>query len=225
MDFDKVNDPELFIKIINDRQNKKLNSYDMSLNGSLTDNIIPFTPTKKNKPNGYGKILTTTLLIIAIGITAKGLSDSKKNFEIKQEISSELAMVVKDNTFYGDYNPTKGEFTWWYDTKRIAEDILNGDKYDINLRIYGCYKNLNEYKKLDFMNEIFRNFQKLITENPNMYSDEVVASCNYSSFDKYLDSLGLSLEEYVKEMEKELKNIVKEHDDTNTLGGVPNGRS
>lgn len=225
MGFNNVNDPDVFVKIINDRQNKRLNSYDDILKESMSDNIIPFTPVKKNKPAGYGKILTTTLLLIAIGITAKGLSDSKKNFELKQEITSELAMVVKDNTFYGDYNPDKGEFTWWYDTKRIAQDILNGDKYDIDFRIYGCYKNLNEYKKLDFMNEIFRNFQKLIAENPNMYSSEVIASCNFPSFDKYLDSLGLSLEEYVNEMEKNFKTIVKEYDDTKTLGGDSNGRS
>ena len=83
-------------------------------------------------------------------------------------------------------------------------------EYDIDTRIYGCFRALNEYEKESYMNELFSKMSRIIASNPASYSEDEIKSALHSSFQDYLDSKNITLEEYEELMDKIIKAYAKE---------------
>ena len=93
----------------------------------------------------------------------------------------------------------------------VASEVLNTNKeYDIDTRIYGCFRALNEYEKESYMNELFSKMSRIIASNPASYSEDEIKSALHSSFQDYLDSKNITLEEYEELMDKVIKAYAKE---------------
>ena len=94
---------------------------------------------------------------------------------------------------------------------KMASDVLNNNKeYDIDTRIYGCFRALNEYDKTEHMNELFSKMSRLIADEPGEYTEDEIKSALHSSFQEYLDSKSITLDEYETIMEKVIKEYAKE---------------
>lgn len=206
MNFENGEKEDLFVNIINDRQKKNSSSYDTTLESSLSKSVIPYKPKKVEKPSNYFKIISSVVLIMALGFSTVKIKEEFENREAINDVTTKMAVYVTNNTNYGDYNPDAGEFYWWYDIDSMAKAILDSTDYDIDTRIYGCFRNLKEYKRIATMDELFMKFQKIFTENPTLYDENIVASCNFHSFEQYLDSKGLTLDEYTDKMAEVLES-------------------
>ena len=188
------------------------------------DNIVRkstnCTPTrnirrKKQKPKGINELAKKAIIFVSLGagliVGANAFKDGIDNLNKTQEVRNTIGSSVSENTEYFGYNPNEERPYWDYNTHNMAEDILDKNKeFDIDTRIYGCYSNLNEYKKNEFMDEIFRNMSRLIGDSPEKYTEEEIKACLHSSFDEYLESKNITLEDYTKLMEKVIKAYVKE---------------
>ena len=110
---------------------------------------------------------------------------------------------------------------------QMASDVLNNNKeYDIDTRIYGCFRALNEYDKTAHMNELFSKMSRLIADEPGKYTEDEIRSALHSSFQEYLDSKSITLDEYESIMEKVIKEYAKEdisQEKINDLLGQLNG--
>ena len=149
--------------------------------------------------------------------------------ENANEIKNIIGGVERDSFRSNGYNYSEKRTDWWYDIEQMANGVLNENKeYDIDTRIYGCYSRLNEYKKDEFMDAVFKEMSKLIGSTPDAYTDEEIKACLHSSFKEYLDSKGISLEDYTKLMENVIRAYASEdrsQEEIASLLGELNGGS
>ena len=116
-----------------------------------------------------------------------------------------ISVTSRNNTTYYNGLDEYGHPLWDLDAKGAAEETLNSNKeYDIDTRIYGTYTNLKEFERNEFMDEIMRELQRIVQENPLDYSEDEVRACNHATFDDYLASLNMDKEEYLDKM-REIK--------------------
>lgn len=200
--------PDLYVDMLKAMQNTKTPKYENAVKMSVGTPVIPFRTTPKKKPINYKAILCSAALLLAISFGAKYIGERRDTQEAYFQSNDILAQVVSDNTHYGDYSGS--ERIWWYDTEKMALDVLDSSEYDIDTRIYGCYKNMKEYNKLTHMNSLFEEMQKIITANPDKYSEDIKAACSYETFQEYLDAKNLNLDDYQKLMDQVLVAYGKE---------------
>ena len=138
--------------------------------------------TKKEKKRWVlKKIATKTIILVALsaGLTV-GIHELHEAMEVGEnakEIKNELAAAVTENTEIAGYNKNEQRPYWWYQMDNVASDVLNSNKeYDIDTRIYGCFRALNEYEKESYMNELFSKMSRIIASNPASYSEDEIKS-------------------------------------------------
>ncbi len=170
---------------------------------------------KMRKPAGIKAIGKKVIIIVALGAgLTVGIHELKAAMEIGEsvkEIEKTLAEPVSTNTTVDGYNYTEQRPYWWYDMHEVASDVLENNKeYDIDTRIYGCFRALNEYNKTSYMDELFSKMSRLIADEPGKYTEDEIKSALHSSFQDYLDSKNISLEEYESIMEKVIKAYARE---------------
>lgn len=195
-------------------------AYNLSVNRPIVKN----KRSVKRKPKGVKDLAKKAIVLVALasGLTV-GIHELKSAMDIGEgamDIKNELATVVRDNTVTSGYNGNEQRPYWWYNMSDIASDVLNNKDYDIDTRIYGCFKALNEYKKDEFMDELFHNMSRIVGDNPEAFSSDEVKSALHSSFQDYLDSKNVSLEDYQSIMENVIKAYAKEDismDEVNSL--------
>ena len=194
---------------------KKYDRIDSVVRNSTSCTPVRNSRRKKQKPKGMNNLAKKAIIFVALGagivIGAHELSDAvdtyKKDLDVRKTISS----VVGENTHTFGYNTNEQRPYWDYDIYNIACDFLNKNKeYDIDTRIYGCYSDLNEYKKEEHMDEIFAKMSMLIGNNPENYTEDEIKACLHSSFSEYLDSKNITLEDYNKLMSKVIRAYAKE---------------
>ena len=229
-----INDLDYTVDVLfNMDGTKKYDRIDSVVRKSTNCTPTRNTRRKKQKPKEINELAKKAIIFVTLGagliVGANAVKDASTTFTKTQEVRKTIGSVVMDNTGYYGYNPNEERPYWDYNTYNMAEDILDKNKeYDIDTRIYGCYSNLNEYKKTEFMDEIFRNMSRLIGDSPEKYTEEEIKACLHSSFDEYLESKNITLEDYNKLMEKVIKAYVKEdksQEEINNLLGELNGGS
>lgn len=178
---------------------------------SFTNEQIPFRTIKKEKSKGTKRralkvisLLLTGAILGNLGINyLKGRVAYTDKLEDLTSYASNYLSTNFDKSQYGEAiangNSADG-YTWWYDIPQMAEGILNSTSYDIDTRIYGCYNGMNEYNKLSHMNELFYYMQQSLANGE--YPQDIINACNHSSFEEYLNSKGMTLEEYKDQMDK-----------------------
>ncbi len=188
---------------------------------------------EKQKPKGINNLAKKAIILVTLGAglavgiyeTIQVIDTTKKAGELKNSIES----VVSDNTFTSRSSIEERSPYWDYDTDGMAYDVLNKNKeYDIDTRIYGCYSKLDKYNRLDCMNEIFLKMNQLISSNPGAYTEAEIEACLHNSFNEYLSSKGIALEDYAPLMEKVIRAYAKEgieHEQRTSLLGELNGGS
>ena len=187
------------------------NAYNLSVNRPMVKN----RRTKKKKAMGIKEIATKTIILVALsaGLTV-GIHELHEAMEVGEnakENKNELGASVTENTEIAGYNKNEQRPYWWYQMDNVASDVLNSNKeYDIDTRIYGCFRALNEYEKESYMNELFSKMSRIIASNPASYSEDEIKSALHSSFQDYLDSKNITLEEYEELMDKVIKAYAKE---------------
>lgn len=216
-------------KVITNENNRVNKVIDKSTKCRPVKNI----KKSRQKPRGTSDLAKKAIIFIALGA---GLTIGAHEFKTQADIykgtldvKGDIGTSVTSNTEYYGYNKNEEKPYWDYDTENIAKDILNENKeYDIDTRIYGCYTHLNEYQKEEFMDGIFKKMSKLISEAPENYNEDEIKSCLHSSFSEYLDSKGVTLEDYSKIMEKVIRAYAKEEineEEISNLLGELNGGS
>ena len=214
-----------------DGTRKEYNRDEDAFNLSTNRPIVRNSRTKKRKPKGISDLAKKAIVLVAIGIgITVGVHELHEAMEVGEnamEIKNELASVVRDNTQTDGYNTEEQRPYWWYNRGDVASDVLNKNKeYDIDTRIYGCFRSLNEYNKTEHMDELFSKMSRLIGDNPGAYTEDEIKSALHSSFDEYLESKNISLEDYQKLMEKVIKAYAKEdvnQEEINSLLTTLNG--
>lgn len=167
---------------------------------------------KKAKCNSnfkYKALSTILAVALAAGITIGGIK-TVKNFNNSTEIMQVLGNTVTGNKiFTGGYDSNNNR-EWYLDTKEIAEDVLNQNKqFDIDTRIYGCYVALDEFNKDIHMQRIYDDMKDIVTANPEKYDESEKYACSFDSFQDYISSKGLTIEEFLSQM----KSIVSKYAD------------
>ena len=198
-------------------------------------NCIPTRNVKrsKQKPKGMNDLAKKAIIFVSLGAGLVASAHAIKDFTATEnktkDIKDSISSVVSENIDYYGYNQNEKKPYWNYDTYNMAKDILDKNKeYDIDTRIYGCYSNLNEYNKNEFMDEIFRTMSKIIGDSPENYTEAEIKSCLHSTFDEYLASKNITLTDYSKLMEKVIRAYAKEdrsQDEIADLLGELNGGS
>lgn len=191
------------------------------------------TRSSRQKPRGTKNLAQKAIVFVALGAgLVMGAHEFKEAMETSKgsfAIKGELGNVVSQNTNTYGFNASAQSPYWDYDLPNIAKDVLDNNKeYDIDTRIYGCYSRLNEYKKDEFMDAVFKEMSKLIGSTPDAYTDEEIKACLHSSFKEYLDSKGISLEDYTKLMEDVIRAYASEdrsQEEIASLLGELNGGS
>lgn len=186
-------------------------AYEMSTNKKP----VRYKTRQKQKPKGIKSITRKAILLIALSSSlVVGGSVLKNQAELssaKWDIDKNLGSVVRENTNYFGYNENEQRQYWDYDIMDISSDILNkNQEYDIDTRIYGAYKSLNEYRKDEFMNELFQSLQSITQSNPDKFTEDVINACNHSSLNDYLESKGITLDEYQNIMDDILRAYAKD---------------
>lgn len=199
------------INKINERIARDDEAYRLSVERPPVKN----TRSKKRKPAGIKDIGKKIIIMVALGAgLTVGIHELKQAMEVGEnanEIKDALATAVSQNTSVDGYNHTEQRPYWWYDMNKMASDVLNNNKeYDIDTRIYGCFRALNEYDKTEHMNELFSKMSRLIADEPGEYTEDEIRSALHSSFQEYLDSKSITLDEYETIMEKVIKEYAKE---------------
>lgn len=215
------------INKINDRIARDDEAYRLSVERPPVKN----TRSKKRKPSGIKGIGKKIIIMVALGAgLTVGIHELKQAMEVGEnanEIKDTLATVVSANTSVDGYNHAEQRPYWWYDMNQMASGVLNNNKeYDIDTRIYGCFRALNEYDKTAHMNELFSKMSRLIADEPGKYTEDEIRSALHSSFQEYLDSKSITLDEYESIMEKVIKEYAKEdisQEKINDLLGQLNG--
>lgn len=195
----------------NDRIARDDEAYNLSVGRPPVKN----TRSKKRKPAGIKDIGKKIIIMVALGAGLTiGIHELKQAMEVGEnanEIKDALATTVSQNTSVDGYNHAEQRPYWWYDMNKMASDVLNNNKeYDIDTRIYGCFRALNEYDKTEHMNELFSKMSSLIADEPGEYTEDEIRSALHSSFQEYLDSKSITLDEYETIMEKVIKEYAKE---------------
>lgn len=160
---------------------------------------IEYKKKKKTKNKGFKKILASVAFLLSLSATFK----LGKEYQIK---SNEIAInnELKDNLDI----ISMGQY-WDFNAGVTADNVLNSNEYDIDTRIYGVYDSLSNYNKVPNMDELFSQLnEKVSTGN---YSIDIINSCSFDTFKEYLDSKGLSKEEYEIKM-SEIKRAYAEND-------------
>lgn len=229
-----INDLDYTVNtLFNSDGTKKNNRIDSVVRKSTNCSPTKITKKSKQKPKGMNDLAKKAIIFVSLGaglvVGAHAMKDFTATENKTREVKDTISSVVSENTDYYGYNPYEQKPYWDYDTNNMAKDILDENKeYDIDTRIYGCYSNLNEYKKNEFMDEVFRNMSKMIAEAPENYTEEEIKSCLHSSFDEYLASKNITLADYSKLMEKVIRAYAKEdksQDEIVDLLGELNGGS
>lgn len=186
--------------------------------------VRPVKYDKKRKRKSKGIKEIAVKIIILAGISAgliSGIHELKNVMDVSQtamEIKNTIGGVEQDSLRIGEYNYSEKRTNWWYDIEQMANGVLNENKeYDIDTRIFGVYNKMNEYNKNEHMDALFSRMSRIISENPNGYTKEEIASCLHSSFQEYLDSKGLNAEEYTDLMNKIIKAYAKDSIDEKEL--------
>ena len=105
-----------------------------------------------------------------------------------------------------------------YDINSVLEKARKSRELDyenerhkkISEQGYNVLNKLKEYEKESYMNELFSKMSRIIASNPASYSEDEIKSALHSSFQDYLDSKNISLEEYEELMDKVIKAYAKE---------------
>lgn len=170
--------------------------YNDALKHSKSHSRVPYKTRKKAKSKGTMHQVVTTVLAfsLAAGMTYEAYQEYK-TYEEKLNIEHNLGQTVSQNISYGTYNTDRNEYNWWISDDAIDNIIKNIEimhpEYDIDTKIYCCYKALPEYNKKEYMDKIVA----------RVTPDE--------SFGWYLNRKGLTVEEYVKLMEQILRSYAK----------------
>lgn len=200
------------INKINERIARDDEAYRLSVERPPVKNLR----NKKRKPAGIKDIGKKIIIMVALGAgLTVGIHELKQAMEVGEnanEIKDALATAVSQNTSVDGYNHAEQRPYWWYDMNKMASDVLNNNnkEYDIDTRIYGCFRALNEYDKTEHMNELFSKMSRLIADEPEEYTEDEIRSALHSSFQEYLDSKSITLDEYETIMEKVIKEYAKE---------------
>lgn len=184
---------EIIKKYWNDERQK---SYDEAKKLSQRHSRVPYNSSKKRKKDGTKKQIIATLLVfsLASGMTYATYKEYG-TYKEKLDIEKELSESVLKNKSHGSYSIKDDEYYWWYSDESI-NNIINSllqehPEYDIDTKIYCCYKALPEYKRMDYLDRI------------------VSGTTSYPNFELYLNSKRMSLDEYIKTMEKVLRSYAK----------------
>ncbi len=191
---------------------------------------------RKRKPQGITDLAKKAIIFVVIGAGLTAGSGALKNayntLENQDQVMYDITFDVTSNTNFYAYNHEQGALNWNYDLDDIANNVLKKDalnaKYDVDTRIYGCYLGLNEYKKEEFMDKIFKKMCNMVESKPELFSEDEINACLHSTFQEYLDSKNLTLEEYKHLMDKVIKAYAKESvekSEVNELLGNLNGGS
>ena len=170
--------------------------YNEALKLSKSSSRVPYNCRKKEKNKDIKNKAITTILAFAIATgISYGAYQEYKTFNEKLNIEQELGQTVRTNKSYGAYDMQNDEYNWWYSDEAI-DNIINSlqnnyPQYDIDTKIYCCYKALPEYNKKEYLDKIVSK----LTE--------------YESFLWYLNSKGLTEAEYVSQMEEILRSYAK----------------
>lgn len=209
----------------NDFYNLDYDRLNEIIKNSTNSTPVRNTRRKKRKPKGIKNLAKKAIVFVAIGasLTAGGyimgntLTEISKAEDIRDTVNN---VVVENTNIYG-YNFNEDRPYWDYNLESIASGILNENKeYDIDTRIYGCYNELNEYKKEEHMDYIFNVMSNMIESNPGRYTEDEIKACCHESFDEYLKSKNISLEEYTEIMEKVLRAYAKENAEQEQLDNL-----
>ena len=181
----------------------------------------------KQKPSGVVKLARKTIVIVCIGASlAAGAymtyDAGKTQFE-GWNLKNELGTVVNENVYTSIADIGKIGNNWVYNIKDIANDTLNTHReYDIDTRIYGCYNQLAKYNQTEYMDQVFEEMNNLIHSNPGDYTQDELRACTFKTFDNYLSSKNLTLEEYKDIMNKLIRGYVKQNDAEEKVEGLKN---
>lgn len=225
-----IENPDAIIKIVEDHKQKKLalQDYEDAVKRSTNPSMVRFERRQKQKDNTYKRALIVTALVTSLALGAFGglwLKEDTENRNAIDMSTQMLAQVVDEHTHYNEEDLRSQ--IWWYDIPEMAKQLLTEENgFDIDTKIYGCYKNFNTYNKNEHMDQLFWNLKSLVDASPQSYSEQVQRACSHSSFDSYLNSLGLTKEEYSKYMENVLASYGKANSnrfETEALiGGIEN---
>ena len=211
-----INDLDYTVNaIFNNNGTKKYQRIEEVTTKSTNCTPIRNTRRTKQKPKGMKNLAKKAIIFVALGAgLVVGIHEFKETTTLLDNtlnIRSSIGSVVSENTNTYGYNANEERPYWDYNIANIAKDVLDENKeYDIDTRIYGCYSHLNDYRKHDYMDSIFRSMSKLISANPEGYTEDEIKACLHSTFDEYLDSKGITLEDYEDLMEKVIKAYAKE---------------
>lgn len=204
-------DDDVFTNIVNSHSDSVRQMAENAYQNSARVSRQKYDKKKaKCSSNFKYKALSTILAVsLAAGITIGGIK-TVKNFNNSTEIMQVLGNTVTGNKiFTGGYDSNINR-EWYLDTKEIAEDVLNQNKqFDIDTRIYGCYVALDEFNKDIHMQRIYDDMKDIVTANPEKYDESEKYACSFDSFQDYISSKGLTIEEFLSQM----KSIVSKYAD------------
>lgn len=221
---ERIEDPNLAVNTFfnSDGTRKGSSIEDLSINKAPVRNVR----RKKSKPKGIKDIAKKIMILTALGASlTMGINTLNEEMDInenKKEIKDSLEEVVVNNTEYGGYNESEQRPYWWYNYSGIAQGILDNNEYDIDTRIYCAFDKLKEYKKIESMDKIFSKMSQIIASDPSKYDVQTIASSVHPSFCDYLESKGLSLEEYSDLMNKILRCYAEDGRNNDSLSNLLN---
>ncbi len=201
-----LDDLDLFVDIVNEHHDEVKNGhlndiYDDAVKRSVTRSVVDYKKEKLEKPKGYKKIIISTAIILAMGF-GLGVASTKvvgtyNTNRAVSKIEQEVDDPVVDNTQYGGYNPNTERPNWWYNIYDMASQVLETNlDYDIDTRIYGCYKAMKPYHKEEHMDKLLSCLNSLVHAEGSTYDEKTIEACSYTTFKDYLASKGLEEEEY-----------------------------
>lgn len=127
-----------------------------------------------------------------------------KIFDISYTVvNTEEDALLLENSLIKKYNPRYNVLL--KDGKTYPSICVTNEYFP---RIFKT--SLNEYDKTEHMNELFSKMSRLIADEPEKYTEDEIRSALHSSFQEYLDSKSITLDEYETIMEKVIKEYAKE---------------
>ena len=182
-------------------------SYELRQNAqerSIRQSRVKYETRKKTKHAGFKRKLAAIVLAATLTV---GLTVQAKNHlnELDAQIAIEttLAKGVKDATYTTGQMDEYEHPMWYINYEQAARNTLTENKdFDIDTRIYGCYNGLSEYQKDESMNQIYQKMNALVEQTPEEFTQEEINACSYDSFQSYISSKNISLEDYEKLMEE-----------------------
>lgn len=184
------------------------NENGQSLESILNAVIKKYSRSNNVKYEKQKKVATKKIALIlaaSASMTIAGMEIS--DFINKEKVLNDMPDFVTEETY-----SVNNHKNFAYRTNNIAAKIINDNSiYDKDTLIYNVYRDI-QYDVNTQMDKIFKYMHMIINSNSTIFSDDIKFSCNYKTFNEYLNAKGFT---DIKDYNNKMGNVVLAYADYN----------